>query len=104
MLRRKGNERHAAWERFSSSYGHPWNQAHPNRPNDVFNQSAGTLFRQHGKTSLKDMERTATGHRKTKRQSDATKTVAPQVLENVDYFQTHDEAGPPHAAWECDFF
>ena len=30
----------------------------------------GTLFRQNGKTSLKDMERTATGHRKTKRQSD----------------------------------
>ena len=46
----------------------------------------GTLFRPNGKTSLKDMERMATGHRKTKRQSDATKTVAPQVLENVDYF------------------
>ena len=45
----------------------------------------GTLFRPNGKTSLKDMERTATGHRKTKRQSETTKTVAPQVLENVDY-------------------
>ena len=30
----------------------------------------GTLFRPNGKTSLKDMERTATGHRKTKRQSE----------------------------------
>ena len=40
----------------------------------IYFKRFGTLLRQHGKTSLKDMERTATGHRKTKRQSaqDAT--------------------------------
>ena len=40
----------------------------------IYFKGFGTLLRQHGKTSLKDMERTATGHRKTKRQSaqDAT--------------------------------
>ena len=40
----------------------------------IYFKRFGTLLRQHGKTSLKDMERTATEHRKTKRQStqDAT--------------------------------
>ena len=37
---------------------------------NIYFKLFGMLFRPNGKTSLKDMERTATGHRKTKRQSE----------------------------------
>jgi hypothetical protein len=57
----------------------------PQIAQSIYFKLFGTFFRPNGKTSLNDMERKATGHRKTKRQSETTKTVAPQVLENVDY-------------------